>query len=592
MRKLKNLFSNLKLKYKLFSLLLLILVSFSIGGLVLLQYVLVTYNDEIHRQSAQSLKVSSALIENEIEKMKGFSYRLSTDPYLQSYLYNLKETEDDYEAYLIGVTIKKRLVDLGAFEDSIDSIQLYDTTDRGYSAGNRVITIGNERLLQFKQGTSQKDGGAAWFAPDEQDGSFVVAREVNAYPDLSFERLGLIVVRFDMQDIVSSFKSSLDEKEMRLLIADSAGDIIFPQETTKKDALLMASVQGDDGYQLVNYDTEKYFVTYSAAAYTNWTYMIASPYSQLFQAVTLVKSTVLTIYVLLFVILLILGIRFIKGITNPIEALNRKMKRVQKGEVEDFKVESHIRFSKDEAGQMHENFNKMMNQIHSLIEENYKKQLVIKDAEFKTLQAQINPHFLYNTLESINWSAKLGKHQETSRMATSLGFILRSSLETKEALIPLADELEIVHHYITIQAYRFQERLSFHTDIPDYLLSCKVPKFSLQPLVENAIRYGLQEIIGVCKIKIEAFHEGGNTFIAVTDDGPGMDKEFIHKLASGDYRPKGTGLGIRNIDNRLKILFGPTFGIQVVSETDAGTKIMLTIPYEGGSESVQSSAGR
>ena len=177
-------------------------------------------------------------------------------------------------------------------------------------------------------------------------------------------------------------------------------------------------------------------------------------------------------------------------------------------------------------------------------------------------------------------------------MATSLGFILRSSLETKEALIPLADELEIVNHYITIQSYRFQERLSFHTDIPDYLLSCKVPKFSLQPLVENAIRYGLQEIIGVCTIRVEAVHKGGETFISVTDDGPGMEKELLNKLVSGDYRPKGTGLGIRNIDNRLRIMFGPEYGIQVMSELGVGTKIMLTIPYEGGSDSVQSSAGR
>ncbi|MFS0560955.1 sensor histidine kinase [Terribacillus sp. 179-K 1B1 HS] len=592
MRRLKNFFSNLKLKYKLFCLLSLVLISFSIGGLVLLQYALVAYNDEIHRQSAQSLKVSSALIENEIEKMKGFSYRLSTDPYLQSYLYDLRETDDAYEAYLIGTTIKKRLIDLGAFEDSVDSIQVYDTADRGYSAGNRVITIDNERLLQYKQETNQRDGEAAWFAPGDQGESFVVAREVNAYPDLSFERLGMIVVRFDMADIVSSFENSLDQKEMRLLIANSNREIIFPQEITKKDSYLIASTKGTEGYQLVNYEADRYFVTYASADYTNWTYMIASPYSQLFQAVTLVQRTVLSIYLLLFVVLLFLGIRFIKGITNPIEALNRKMKRVQKGGVKDFKEESHILFSEDEAGQMHENFNKMMNQILSLIEENYKKQLVIKDAEFKTLQAQINPHFLYNTLESINWSAKLGKVQETSRMTTSLGFILRSSLETKDALIPLAEELEIVKHYITIQSYRFQERLSFLIDIPDHLLSCKVPKFSLQPLVENAIKYGVQEIVGMCTISIEAVQDGKNTIISVIDDGPGMEQEFINKLSSGNYRPKGTGLGIRNIDNRLKILFGPAYGIRVISEPAAGTKVMLMIPFEGGTDIVQSSAGR
>jgi two-component system, sensor histidine kinase YesM len=592
MKRFTRLFSDLKMKHKLFCLLSLILISFSVGGLLLIQYALHVYNEEIHRQSAQSLKVSSALVEKEIAKMKRLSYTLATDPYLQSYLINLKESDGGYESYLTGVSIERRLVELGAFENYIDSIQVYDTADRNYSIGKRVVAIGNEQLLEYKRATMEKDGGVEWFVANKQDESFVAAREVNAYANLSFERLGMVVVRFNMNEMVSAFEDSAAEQGTKLLITNADQEIIFPQETAEKDAYLASSLLDDAGYRLVNYEGERYFVTYTSANFTNWKYMIASPYNQLFEAVSFVMKAVISLYLLLFVLLLLLGIRFIKGITNPIEALNRKMKRVETAEVMDFHDNQDIRFTNDEAGQMHENFNKMMRQIHSLIEENYEKQLVIKDAEFKTLQAQINPHFLYNTLESINWSAKLGKVQETSRMATSLGFILRSSLETKEPLITLAKEMEIVNHYIMIQSYRFQDRLVFRNQLPEHLLACKVPKFSLQPLVENAIRYGVQEIVGVCTITIEAAHVGEDTVISVIDDGPGMDDEFIRNLQSGVYRTKGTGLGIRNINNRLKMLFGAAYGIEVRSELGAGTTVMLTIPYKGGSDHVQSAAGR
>src|SRR5699024_5039959 len=116
-----------------------------------------------------------------------------------------------------------------------------------------------------------------------------------------------------------------------------------------------------------------------------------------------------------------------------------------------------------------------------------------KDSEFKTLQAQINPHFLCNTLDSINWAAKVNGQKKISEIAESLGYLMRTAIDTKVALINLEDELKIVHSYITIQSYRFEERLDFKMDVPENIMRSQIPKFVLQPLIENSIQYGLQK---------------------------------------------------------------------------------------------------
>ncbi|SDK01068.1 sensor histidine kinase [Sediminibacillus albus] len=592
MKKVKAIYLNLRIKYKMFLLISLILLLFSIGGLFILQYAFHVYNDEIHRQSAQSLKVSSTSIENELEKMERLSYQVATDQYIQSYLFNMKNSESEYQSFFIGTELRRRLLEIGALNKYVDSLQMYDVEDRDYAAGNRIVTIEEERLQEIKDRTNLKQGGIEWFFPSETDDSFIAAREVRSYLNLTFERLGMIAVRFNMDAIISSFSSKLAGKEAKLLVFNANNEIIYPQDASKADQYMVGHIGGRDGYSLLEYEGDSYFATYTPASYSNWTYMIISPYGNLFQAVSSVRKAVLITYVLLFLLLVFLGMQFIGGITGPIESLNRKMKRVQTGEISHYYEQNDVQLSRDEAGNMHDNFNKMMKQINFLIEENYKKQLVIKDSEYKTLQAQINPHFLYNTLESINWAAKMGSNKETSRMAVSLGFILRSSLDTNHSLISLEEELKIIRHYITIQSCRFEERLAFREKIPANLLNCQVPRFSLQPLVENAIRYGLQQMVGTCTIVLEARTEKDKIIISVKDDGPGMDKPYLERLASGKYQSKGTGIGLKNIDERLKILFGDVYGVHVASEKNKGTTVEVTIPSRGGNEHVQSAAGR
>lgn len=268
------------------------------------------------------------------------------------------------------------------------------------------------------------------------------------------------------------------------------------------------------------------------------------------------------------------------------------MKKVQTGDLDYYDVGMETQMSKDEAGQMHENFKKMMNQINFLIGENYKKQLLIKESEFKTLQAQVNPHFLYNTLESINWSAKIAGEKKISQMAESLGFVLRASINMKDMLISLNEEISIVDHYITIQSYRFEERLQFTKNIADAHLTTLIPKFIIQPLVENAIRYGLQEMIGVCKIHVSVSETEETVIICVADNGPGIETEYLEKIISGNYQPKGTGIGLRNINERIKLLFGEKYGLKIDSEIGKGTTVSIILPKEEKNSYVQGVVSR
>lgn len=566
----------------MFLLITVVLLAFSIGGISILQYAFNVYNKEIYRQSAQALSVSSNSIETELRKMERLSYQVSTDQYLQSYLLNLKYTVNEFERFIIGAELRKRLVQIGALNKYVNSLQVYDAFDIEHKAGNQTSVLSEDRLNKIKDKIKDKEGGAEWILPDKDDPSLIVARDARYYLTFSLEQLGQIVVRFDIGKIVSDILGNVDKEGTKFLMINEYDELIYSVDNSLAVKDIVNHIGNDKGYNLIEINGEQYFATYSPSNYSNWTYVLLSPYSSLFQVISSVRTAVVITYTILFILMMFMGMRFITNITRPIESLNKKMKRVQTGEIDFFVDENEIEFSNDESGEMHDNFTAMMNQINALIEENYKKQIVIKDAEYKTLQAQINPHFLYNTLDSINWAAKINGQKKISEIAEALGYLMRTSINTKESLITIEEELKIVSSYITIQSHRFEERLDFRMNIPEEMMACKIPKFVLQPLIENSIQYALQQTVGVCKIQIQGRIVDDRIVLDVEDNGPGMDEQFVKQLEMETYESKGTGLGLKNVRERIELLFGESYGMKITSEKNTGTIVSITIPYEGG----------
>ena len=232
----------------------------------------------------------------------------------------------------------------------------------------------------------------------------------------------------------------------------------------------------------------------------------------------------------------------------------------------------------DELGVLHQEFDSMVQRINQLIEENYVKQILLKDTQIKMLEAQINPHFLFNTLESINWQAKMNHENIISQMTESLGALLRYSVEEKSDLVTVSRELSNLNSYIQIQQIRFDDRLRFSYLVDENLTNTLIPKMSIQPLVENSIKYALEQITDVCIIEVTIARKDNNVQICVRNNGSQIDPDILTKLKKGEILPKGSGIGLENINQRIRLLFGSEYGLSFRNEKDHAV-VILTIPF-------------
>ncbi|MUT67335.1 histidine kinase [Paenibacillus sp. NEAU-GSW1] len=579
MRKFKALYTNLPIKYKLFVLFFVMLAVVTSVSSVMQQYAFGIYDEKVYQQSAKALSLSSVGIENELDKISQLGFTIATDSTIQKYLSAIRSGGSQYDNYVIMRNIKDRIVDLGGLGKYIQSVQIYDVNRTEYAAGNQSITMKNERLNRIISASAQNKGGNTWVSADEFDDSLTAAREIRSYQNIELENLGILTIRVDTNKMFSDYTAG-DSSQHTSMIIVQGDKVIYPDDTTVAAETLQHMNDGGRGYQMMPHEGRQYFVAHVKSAKMGWTYYTLLPFDDIFQSIVQVKNTIIIAFIILIALSILFSLRFAKQLTKPIESLNMKMKRVQLGNFENTDVASTPELAMDEVGQMHRNFRIMLDRINELIQENYVKQLAIKDTQFKALQAQINPHFLYNTLETINWSAKMSRQTQISQMVEALGSLLRTSISIKEPIIPLSKELEIISYYITIQNFRFEERLDFHLEIPDELLYCGIPKLSLQPLIENAVNYGLEQMIDTCVIQVSAELQEDFLFISVQDNGPGMKQQYADQLLSGEAKTKGTGLGLKNIEERIKLLYGDAYGMTVVSAINAGTKVSLKLPYE------------
>jgi two-component system sensor histidine kinase YesM len=191
----------------------------------------------------------------------------------------------------------------------------------------------------------------------------------------------------------------------------------------------------------------------------------------------------------------------------------------------------------------------------------------------------MNPHFLYNILESVNWRAKAIGENKISAMMESLGILLRSTLSEHDENFTLKKEMELVECYLTIQKIRFDEQLECSLNIDEAYLDAKIPKLVLQPLVENAIHYGLEEITDVCLISIHSCVEDEKLILKVKNSGTQFEENLLIKLANKEITPHGMGIGLQNINDRLKITFGDEYGLVFCNEPNTAV-VKMIIPYQ------------
>jgi two-component system sensor histidine kinase YesM len=273
----------------------------------------------------------------------------------------------------------------------------------------------------------------------------------------------------------------------------------------------------------------------------------------------------------LIVVASIIAIILSGEISKPLKELAGSMKEVQEGHFEHAEIEI---LDKNEIGMLSNSFNIMTHKIQDLMEENVLEQKLKRKSELRALQSQINPHFLYNTLDSIIWMSESGKNQEVVLMTSSLAKLLRQSISNEDEIVTISSEIGYTKSYLTIQKMRYKDKLEFEIDIDESVLNECIVKLVLQPLVENAIYHGIKYKEGKGLIRITGHRE---------DNGKGMDENSLkHIFDKKDNSDNSRGVGVNNVNNRLKLYYGSDYGLTYLSEIDVGTTVEVRIPVSSG----------
>ena len=284
--------------------------------------------------------------------------------------------------------------------------------------------------------------------------------------------------------------------------------------------------------------------------------------------------------ILLFAAMMLRSMQVSRRITTPIRALSRKAEQFGADNFIGAPVETDIA----ELQTLDRNFDKMAGRINSLMEKQRQDQQSLHRAELELLQAQINPHFLYNTLDSIAILAESQREEDVIDMVTSLSTFFRNSLSRGEDIIPLRSELVQAKSYLEIQQIRYSDILTYSISVPESIQDRPVPKLILQPLIENALYHGIKNRRGRGTITITGAEEDGMILLRVRDNGAGMSPEQLAQLQSGVYEEHHSGLGLKNVHQRIRLYCGEPYGLSFESEPGAGTTVTVRLPREGVSE--------
>jgi len=393
--------------------------------------------------------------------------------------------------------------------------------------------------------------------------------------DIDGNMLGYVVMDLPRSSISSVASRYLDMYRTEILMINKFNAVIFNSRGASAEGLGKLSLKGNIDTAWVNSDTSGFLhddsYCYSKSSVAD--YMILCKVSDdiVNMSIGFLKNSSIFILGIVTILSLVFAYAISKSISAPVRDLTRSMKEVEKG---NFLTRVAVK-SNDEIGELGRAFNRMTGRIDELIHNVKEKQESLRVLEVNALALQMNPHFLYNTLDLIKWSAKLGKNKEVSEIAVQFGKLLRQIINNKNEFVTVGYELDLISAYVSIQKKRY-EQLEVGFGLEKEIIHKHIPKLMLQPLVENAIVHGMENKIGSGKINISAYRQDGYLIFTVSDDGCGMTEEQLRTVrkfkSEGMYR-----IGLSNIESRAKMYGDESCGLTINSVEGVGTTIVLRL---------------
>ena len=562
--------SNLSLKQKIHSIVLICIALLASISLLTMNLIASSHQKVLYQSVASSLSYSSQELQNSLNNINTMADMFLADSGIQHNLSQLKDSDDPLLRAPASQSLYSTLSEyfLNFRKNQIRYMSLYQdqfSTHTYRGAASLLPPLVIEDLLSRARAGN---GATVWVTDYSQEYGLFMVREIRRTQHLKLDPLGILIVNVDIgQAIASSTAASRTFEDSDYLLYDK-GNLIYDSSRLSDDPSfdIVSSLSHQYG-RLRNHGQDFFYVRGTVPDF-HWDYACMIPYEAIADTLTLSRNLCLAMIFAALVLSLILSSRLINSITRHFDNLVIKMQNFGEGNPLPVNMEYNYADRTDELGILHTRFDKMVDEVNELIRSNYLNEILRKEAQLKALETQINPHFLYNTLESINWRAKALGASDISSMTESLGTLLRITLDQKSKQFPLYKELQLIQSYMTIQQFRYEDRLKYRLTVPDELLNCEVLKLTLQPLVENAIRYGLEENTEACFIEIIAEASEHDLYLYVKNNGSSFEPDLLLKLEAHEIEPGGFGIGLLNIHERLQLTYGSDYGLALYNEDD------------------------
>ncbi|MUT68805.1 sensor histidine kinase [Paenibacillus sp. NEAU-GSW1] len=580
LRKINTLRNQIFIGFMLVMIIVLAAVGFFTYGQV---SVMLRQNAEKHIQ--QTAVQATGKLDVLLRQMDTFTIQVASNATVQRLM--TQEAEGKPISFAERQSIQREVRKQEAYMTGIRSVELYANDFRMLMPFTEV-SLDNRVPVSWIYLADEQEGRLVWFGMDSRYPNSIVAIRQVRLIDRSYEKAGYVLVLIDKNyfELTDTDGNAVSNTREMMGLFDASNQAINSDFSKEVDVERMLK----QGEQTVTLDGEKYKAIEKRSDTTGWSIIILTPLAYAAEGLSVLRTVILVSVLVGSLLFLIFTFILSTMITRPILNLIKAMRNAKLGTLKPIQITS----STMEINELNNTYNQMVDSLNELIEVVYHKELIQSRTELKALQAQINPHFLFNTLEAMNWALEDKGEEELSQVVIAMSGLFRYviSRADEDEWVTVGDELEHAERYLKIMDMRMLSRLSWSIEAQEGSKSVPIPKLLVQPLVENAISHGVEQRVGtgVVTVSVAPSSRPGFTRIAVSDNGPGMTEEKLLALYASLDRghdpssSKGTGVGLSNVAKRLKLYYekidGPSLDIR--SEPGKGTTVAFEIPNEHG----------
>ncbi len=571
---------NITLKEKINILITSSLIMLAVVSFCCTVYINNNYIKKIHDETVVSLNSISDNISSQLSNIASDSTHIVADTTIQKNLSRDYSELDTMEQSKLRSNCESVIYSYLGLSKYIDSIALI-TPNYSICHGNSSYLESADYLEEILKIADDNKGKEIWVPSKINEETILLVRSIRKIDNLDLSTIGYLVLRIDFNYIASQIlrNSGYSYKEITMFVLDEKNSaIIYPSDINDDKSLDFLKSTKSREYSINFINNKLYFVTYKQSQYPAWFFYLMIPYGDIFKAIAMTQIISLFALMVTVGILLFATHKINNNMLIHFDILSQKMTSLRNGKLEPIDIPYDYSKCNDELGKLHQDFDKMLFDFKHLTMDNYTKQILLKDAQMKNMEQQLNPHFLYNTLDVVYWKAQNSSQNDICEIVKSLAMLLRYSLGENKDTISLESEVNFVRDYINIQKYRFENKLCYSEEIDESLFDQEVPKMCVQPLIENAIKYGLETSVSPCNIELKVYRSGQLLMIEVHNDCSEIDEDILSKLEDKSISTAGNGIGLKNIDTRIHLLYGDDYGLFFKSGFDT-TTVTIKLPY-------------